>query len=276
MSGNQSEVSREIRLIADKLNETKYDFVNQLPISFEKEDTANDIVIEFLEIVLEAFDLDEKTAFENVTDYGRRIGDFSLNNGQRLDESIDKISKIRRSLWNHIKEQIIQLEAGIEAVLEVADIFDPLFDRAISAFSTAYMNSYRENLDKAEDEFLKLSAPVVPIFEGTAVLPIIGGIDEKRADQLMKTALNEAGQRELDYLFIDLSGVSVVDTMVANHIFQIIKSLELIGVKTVLAGIRPEVSHTMVSLGIDFAKIKTHSSLQQALSMYMNVSNQAN
>ncbi|OZU88872.1 hypothetical protein CIL03_07570 [Virgibacillus indicus] len=276
MSGKQSEVSREIRLIADKLNETKYDFVNQLPISFEKEDKAKDIIIEFLEIVLKEFDLDDETAFDNVTNFGMRIGEFALNNGARLDESIDKISNIRRLLWKHIKEQVLVLEARIDTVLEVADIFDPLFDRAIFALSTAYMNSYRENLDKAEDEFLKLSAPVVPIFKGTAVLPIIGGIDEKRADQLMKTALYEAGQRELDYLFIDLSGVSVVDTMVAYHIFKIIKSLKLIGVETVLAGIRPEVSHTMVSLGIDFAKIKTHSSLQQALSMYMNVSNQIN
>lgn len=271
MAENHLQVSEEVSRITVKINETKYDFVELMPMDIRSKDEVNHFIIEFLNIIVKSFEQDEEAAFASVTNFGKKIGEFALMYDGRLDESIDMFSKIRQLLWKHMKGIMIELNVGIDAVFEMADAFDSLFDRTIYAFSTAYMNSYRENLDKAEDEFLELSAPVVPIFEGVAILPIIGGVNEKRAELLMKTALNEAAQRELDRLYIDLSGVTVVDTMVAHSIYKIIQSLELVGVKTVLAGIRPEVSHTMVSLGIDFSKIKTFSSLKQALTVYMRL-----
>ncbi|MER2237059.1 MAG: STAS domain-containing protein, partial [Psychrobacillus sp.] len=69
----------------------------------------------------------------------------------------------------------------------------------------------------------------------------------------------------LDKLFIDISGVSIIDTMVANELYKFMEVLSLLGIRPYISGIRPEVAHTSVQLGLDFGKISTFSSLKQAL-----------
>ncbi|MFP3340442.1 STAS domain-containing protein, partial [Micrococcus sp. SIMBA_131] len=72
--------------------------------------------------------------------------------------------------------------------------------------------------------------------------------------------------KRVDHLFIDLSGVYLVDTRVAQQIFQLITGLKLIGVTATLSGIRPEIAQTAVQLGIDFGEILITSNLAQAIS----------
>ncbi|MES5261174.1 STAS domain-containing protein [Priestia megaterium] len=55
-----------------------------------------------------------------------------------------------------------------------------------------------------------------------------------------------------------------MDTMVADGIFKVIDALKLLGVETVLTGIRPEVAQTTVSIAIDFNNFTIKSSLQKA------------
>lgn len=52
--------------------------------------------------------------------------------------------------------------------------------------------------------------------------------------------------------------------MVADGIFKVIDELKLLGVETVLTGIRPEVAQTTVSIAIDFNNLTIKSSLQKA------------
>jgi rsbT co-antagonist protein RsbR len=81
----------------------------------------------------------------------------------------------------------------------------------------------------------------------------------------MEEALKSANRLQLQRLIVDLSGVYIIDTMVADRIFKVIDSLKLLGVETVLTGIRPEVAQTVVSIGIDFNNLTIKSSLQKAI-----------
>jgi rsbT co-antagonist protein RsbR len=78
-------------------------------------------------------------------------------------------------------------------------------------------------------------------------------------------ALSKGANLTLEYLIIDLSGVPIIDTMVADRIFKVIDSLKLLGIKPILTGIRPEIAQTMVQLDIDFGSVMTYSNLQNAL-----------
>ncbi|WP_312036244.1 STAS domain-containing protein [Priestia aryabhattai] len=111
----------------------------------------------------------------------------------------------------------------------------------------------------------ELSVPMVPLSKGIAVMPIVGQIDTHRAQLIMETALEESANLQLHYLILDISGVLIVDTMVANNIIEIVKALQLIGTKTMITGIRPEIAQTVVSLGIELGTIKTKATLEQAL-----------
>ncbi|PAK48030.1 STAS domain-containing protein, partial [Priestia megaterium] len=105
----------------------------------------------------------------------------------------------------------------------------------------------------------------VPITKGIAVLPLVGEVDPERATLLLEETLEKANILQLSHLLFDLSGVMIVDTMVAHQIFKIVEALGLLGVKTILIGIRPEVAQTMIQLGIDFSKITIKANLEQAL-----------
>jgi rsbT co-antagonist protein RsbR len=109
------------------------------------------------------------------------------------------------------------------------------------------------------------SAPVVPIFAGILVMPLIGAVDSLRAQQIMASALEEGMQHSANTLILDITGVPVVDTAVANYILQMIRALRLIGTDTIVVGISPEIAQTIVQLGLRLEDITTRADLQSGL-----------
>lgn len=133
------------------------------------------------------------------------------------------------------------------------------------AFSLTFVHSYSKDIQNAKKALFELSVPVVPLKKGTAILTLIGNIDTERAKLLIEETLKSANKLQLERRIIDLSGVYIVDTMVANQIFILFDSLKLLGVETILTGIRPEVAHIMIKLGLDFSEIKVMATLEQAI-----------
>ena len=111
----------------------------------------------------------------------------------------------------------------------------------------------------------ELSAPVILLQNKTAMLPLIGDIDTARAKLIIENTLKQCAVLEVEHLCIDLSGVIIIDTMVAHEIFSLIRALKLLGITAVLSGIRPEIAQTAIQLGLDFGEIKTTASLASAL-----------
>ena len=111
----------------------------------------------------------------------------------------------------------------------------------------------------------ELSAPVIQLQGHTGLLPVVGEVDTQRAKYLLENTLSECTNKGITHLFIDLSGVNIIDTMVAMQIFQLIDALKIVGVKTTLSGVRPEIALTAVNLGLDFKDIKIAGNLSQAL-----------
>lgn len=120
-------------------------------------------------------------------------------------------------------------------------------------------------LKSQQEVIYELSAPVIALQNKKGLLPIIGAVDTERARHLLEKTISQCAEKGINHLFIDLSGVIVVDTMVALQIFRLIDALKLIGVKTTLSGIRPEVAMTSIQLGLDFNKLDITGNLAQAL-----------
>lgn len=115
---------------------------------------------------------------------------------------------------------------------------------------------------------MELSIPIVRVTEKIGVLPLVGDIDTKRSQELMEKALNYGTQMDLNYIVIDLSGVPIIDTMVANHLLKVVSALKLVGIHVSLTGIRPEIAQTIVNLGIRIDGISTFSSLHLAIKYF--------
>ncbi|MBS4196687.1 STAS domain-containing protein [Lederbergia citri] len=143
-------------------------------------------------------------------------------------------------------------------IIDTMDKVTVWFLEEYDRYSISRLQSHKQLINE-------LSSPVISITNNTGLLPIVGDIDTERAKLILEKTLAQCVEKKVDYLFIDLSGVVMVDTMVAQQIFQLHEALSLIGVETTLCGIRPEIAQTVIQLGLSFNKIPTFSSLERAL-----------
>jgi rsbT co-antagonist protein RsbR len=111
----------------------------------------------------------------------------------------------------------------------------------------------------------ELSTPLIPISDSVVVMPLIGAVDSRRAQQVLEALLEGIGATGADVAILDITGVPVVDTMVANGLIQAAMAVRLLGAQVMLTGIRPEVAQTLVGLGVDLRGIVTHSTLQSGI-----------
>jgi len=136
----------------------------------------------------------------------------------------------------------------------------------------AQISARRDEIDRMsqQDSLLKAeiaarAVPVVPILPGILVLPLVGGIDPMQADQIITALLQASSRSNADTVILDLTGVPVVDTAVANYILQAINALKLLGTETIVVGISNEIAQTIVQLGIRLDTIATRADLQSGL-----------
>ncbi len=111
----------------------------------------------------------------------------------------------------------------------------------------------------------ELSTPVIPIFEDTVALPLVGSIDSRRAKRITADLLEGISQHRAKIAIIDITGVPTVDTAVVNSLMQAVQAAELMGCQVVLTGIRPEIAHTLVVLGVDLGDVVTLRNLQSGI-----------
>ncbi|QJX80963.1 STAS domain-containing protein [Priestia megaterium] len=209
--------------------------------------------------------LNEKDALEKFSQWGKKTGEMFFSLNVPLDEALKDTRYYRIYLWKTLKNEIKKQKISADTIFEIGEIIDPLLDHAAYSFSLSYVDYHQLSLKRARSAFLELSVPVVPVKKGTAILPLVGDIDTERANYLMEETLKSANKLQLRQLIMDLSGVFIIDTMVADQLFKVIDALRLLGVETILTGVRPEVAQTIVSLGLDFSSKRVKGSLQQAI-----------
>jgi rsbT co-antagonist protein RsbR len=110
-----------------------------------------------------------------------------------------------------------------------------------------------------------LSVPVIPINAHTLVMPLVGALDSDRLRQLQEQSLQALSRTSARNLVLDITGVPIVDTHVAQGLLMTVRSARLLGAEVTLVGIRPEVAQTIVGIGIDLRDVRTFSDLQSAL-----------
>ncbi|SDJ82502.1 PAS domain S-box protein [Sediminibacillus albus] len=121
-----------------------------------------------------------------------------------------------------------------------------------------------KSLETVLKEINELASPVVPILEGIAVLPLIGSIETERAQQFLDHIPAKVAELNIQWLILDFSGIINLDTYVADYLFKINETIRLLGIQTIITGMRPDLAQVATQLGIKF-NIKTFGSVPQAL-----------
>jgi rsbT co-antagonist protein RsbR len=112
---------------------------------------------------------------------------------------------------------------------------------------------------------VEMSTPVTQIWQGVLFLPIVGIVDSKRAQEIMNATLTKISQTQSRAFIMDISGVAVVDTAVANYLIKVTKATRLMGCECTISGLSPAIAQTIVELGIDVGRVTTTATMQDAL-----------
>ena len=112
---------------------------------------------------------------------------------------------------------------------------------------------------------MEMSTPVTQVWDKLLLLPLVGIIDTKRARDIMSAMLSEISETRARVFILDISGVGVIDTAVANHLIQITKATSLMGCDCIVSGVSPAIAQTIVELGIDVGSVQTTATMQDAL-----------
>lgn len=143
------------------------------------------------------------------------------------------------------------------------------FTKLLHLDTTIVVDTYSRLINKRiaeqSEALLAMSTPVTMVWQDILMLPIVGIIDSKRAQDIMTAVLNKISEHRAKIFIMDISGVAVVDTAVANHFIKITKATKLMGCDCLVSGVSPMIAQTMVQLGINVGEVKTNATLRDAL-----------
>ncbi|MGG0670624.1 STAS domain-containing protein [Lederbergia citrisecunda] len=210
---------------------------------------------------------DQRGFEEKKKDWAKLVAESRVSSRTPIYEVLDALSKLRYSFWRFIKKFVDREGDRVlrSDIMNWGIAIHMAFDEIIVEFTKRYDELMRKRLFAQQSLIDELNAPIIKLNSLIGVLPIVGDIDTARVQAITDYVPNKCVELDVSHLFIDLSGVSVIDTMVANHIYQLMQVLDLLGIKSTVTGIRPEIAQTSVQLGLDFSRIRTYSSLQLAI-----------
>ncbi len=122
-----------------------------------------------------------------------------------------------------------------------------------------------ETIRAQQEAIAVLTSPIIEVWQGVLVVPIIGSLNGNRAGRLMEQLLTEVVNRQSNSVILDLTGTNVVDTSTAQNLFDIMRSVRLLGATGFVSGIRPNVAKTMVELDLTGASWRSFPTLAEAL-----------
>lgn len=122
-----------------------------------------------------------------------------------------------------------------------------------------------QELSTSQELVRSLSAPIIPILPSVIVVPLAGILDAEQALRLMQQVLEHISAQRSRDLILDITGVPIMDSHVANVVIQVAQAVKLLGTRTLLVGVRPEVAQTLVALNIEFGDLEVFADLQDAV-----------
>lgn len=139
------------------------------------------------------------------------------------------------------------------------------FDMAIAI--DTYIRANLDTIQRHQAAIRELSTPVIRVHDRILLMPIVGTIDSHRAHQIMETVLVRVTEEQARVLILDIAGVGIVDTRVADHLLKTTAAVRLLGAETILTGISASVARTIVQLGVDISTMHTRSRLADGIEL---------
>lgn len=174
------------------------------------------------------------------------------------------LALIHERLLDHFKGNSAEASKALASIRKI--IF---FDMALAI--DTYIAAYLETMTRHQAAIRELSTPVIKVHDRILLLPIVGTVDTQRAQQIMESVLTQVVDQQAKVMILDIAGVPVVDTKVADHLLQTTAAVQLLGSQAILTGISAAVARTVIQLGVDLAHVPTRSKLAEGIELALSI-----
>ncbi|HEX8491252.1 MAG TPA: STAS domain-containing protein [Pyrinomonadaceae bacterium] len=183
-------------------------------------------------------------------------------------ENATYILSLRNTILPLLAEE---LEGKSELMLSEMNYFTSLLDKLGLVMVENYIRSREEIIRQQREDMMELSTPVIKVWDKILTLPIIGTLDSRRAQLMMEALLQKVVETGSTIAILDITGVKMMDTLVANHLIKTVTAARLMGARCILTGVSPAIAQTMVQLGIDLSQITTRSQMSDGIKLALEM-----
>ena len=201
----------------------------------------------------------ETGSVEALQDYARDLSERIIPRGVETNEVVGIVLLLRDVLARSLFEKYHDDFGLLNRVL---DAYEPAANRIANTVAVSFVQERERVIRQQADAIRELSTPVLQVRERLLILPIIGVLDDQRADQLTEQLLGGIRRHRAKVVVIDITGVPEITAEVANHLVQAVDASRLMGAGVIITGLSPEIAQTLVTIGVDLTKMNTVGDLQ--------------
>lgn len=173
---------------------------------------------------------------------------------------------LRKVIWYFFEQFYSDKNINASSVFGIADSTSTALDNFIIHFNVSF-TKYREDVLNAQKAMIEeLSVPVIPLFDGLGVFPIVGTLDNSRLQTIEDRLLEQLESSGMKKIFIDLSGAVVTDNLDVDVLDRTLMGVALLGCEAVLTGVNARLARHLLNSDKNLVqRISVESTLQQAL-----------
>ncbi|MBO6622527.1 MAG: STAS domain-containing protein [Balneola sp.] len=191
--------------------------------------------------------------------YSRNLSERIIPRGVETHEVVGIVLLLRdvlaRSLFSKYRDDFSKLN-------RILDAYEPAANRIANTVAVGFVQERERVIREQQEAIRELSTPVLQVRERLLILPIIGIIDPKRAQQVTEQLLQAIRRNRAKVVVIDITGVPSMDEKVANNLVQTVDAARLLGASVIVTGLSSEIAQTLVVIGVELSKIVTVGDLQ--------------
>lgn len=219
----------------------------------------DEIFSEATEVYDNYMDALETGSVETLQKYARELSERIIPRGVDTDEVLGIVLLLRDVLARSL---FTKYQDNLEHLNRVLDAYEPAANRIAVTVGVSFVEERDRVIHDQQESIRELSTPVLQLRERLLILPMIGVLDSSRARQLTEQLLGAIRDNRATVVVIDITGVATIDRTVANHLVQTVEASRLMGARTILTGLSPEIAQTVVDLGVDLSMMRTVGDLQ--------------
>ncbi len=201
----------------------------------------------------------ETGSVEALQDYARDLSERIIPRGVETHEVVGIVLLLRDVLARSL---FAKYHADRGLLGDVLDSYEPAANAIAITVAVGFVRERERVIREQQEAIRELSTPVLQVRERLLILPIIGLIDPQRARQLTEQLLRAIRANRAKVVVMDITGVTSVDSTVANHLVQTVEASRLLGAIVIVTGLSPEIAQTLVTIGVDLTKMNTVGDLQ--------------